>query len=398
LRPISRRTKWPLGLRKEAVKVWSIRRKALVAAACCAFFAAGHTALAQADDLTPLLECADYNAATNTASASFGYDSTFSSTVHIDVGPNNFFSPGVIFRNQPTDFLPGVQHRVFSTTFQVSAGQSQITWFLDGNTVTVNGAALLGGTFSGPSCSSGMVFAGPWSALLSYTSGSVVTHDDASWVAVLDTTNEPGLSTDWTELGSLNGGTGDTGPTGPQGPQGDTGPTGDTGPQGSTGDTGPQGDTGPKGPAGDTGPQGNTGPAGPKGDTGLAGPAGPKGSTGATGPAGPTGAKGLKGDKGDTGHKGDQGPAGPRGFQGSPGPPGPSGANLTFPSSQTFTFPYSGRLLIHDSHVHSSSVILIQYVGDSGGRATSVDDVSSGSFVATGSAGYHFRYVVFSQP
>jgi hypothetical protein len=390
-----------MGLRKEAAKVLSIRRKALVAAACCAFFAAGHTALAQADDLTPLLECADYNAATNTASASFGYISTFASTVHIDVGINNFFSPGVIFRNQPSDFLPGVQHRVFSTTFQVSASQTQITWVLDGNTVSVSGAALASGTFSGRSCSSGMVFAGPWSSLLSYTSGSVVTHDGASWVAVLDTTNEPGLSTDWTELGSLNGGTGDTGPPGPQG---DPGPTGDTGPQGPTGDSGPKGpagDTGPQGPTGDTGSDGATGPAGPKGDTGPAGPAGPKGSTGPAGPAGPTGAKGLKGDKGDkgdTGHKGDQGPAGPRGLQGPPGPPGPSGANLTFPSSQTFTFPYSGRLLIHDSHVRSSSVILIQYVGDSGGRATSVDDVSSGSFVATGTAWYHFRYVVFNQP
>jgi hypothetical protein len=45
------------------------------------------------------------------------------SCLHIDVGPNNFFSPGVRFRNQPTDFLPGPHPNDFATSFQVSAAQ-----------------------------------------------------------------------------------------------------------------------------------------------------------------------------------------------------------------------------------------------------------------------------------
>lgn len=36
-----------------------------------------------------------YDANTNTELAVFGYVSTFTTTVHIDVGPNHFFSPGV---------------------------------------------------------------------------------------------------------------------------------------------------------------------------------------------------------------------------------------------------------------------------------------------------------------
>jgi hypothetical protein len=49
--------------------------------------------------------------------------------------PKNCFSPGVLFRGQPIVFQPGVHDRVFSSTFQISASQTQITWFLDGNTV-----------------------------------------------------------------------------------------------------------------------------------------------------------------------------------------------------------------------------------------------------------------------
>ncbi|HEV8673476.1 MAG TPA: hypothetical protein VGX21_05470 [Methylomirabilota bacterium] len=50
------------------------------------------------------------------------------SPVTIEVGENNFFSPGVLFRNQPTEFFPGVHHWVFATSFQVSGSQTQITW------------------------------------------------------------------------------------------------------------------------------------------------------------------------------------------------------------------------------------------------------------------------------
>jgi hypothetical protein len=41
---------------------------------------------------------------------------------------------------------------------------------------------------------------------------------------------------------------------------------------------------------------------------------------------------------------------------------------------------------------------VIQYVGWHGGRATSVDNQQTGQFVAVGSRGHSFRYVVFNQP
>jgi hypothetical protein len=60
-------------------------------------------------------------------------------------------------------------------------------------------------------------------------------------------------------------------------------------------------------------------------------------------------------------------------------------------------FSPSGRLLIRDPHVGTTSVITIEYMGRSG-RPTSVDRLTMGSFVATGTPGRHFRYVVFNQP
>jgi len=89
----------------------------------------------QSSTVTPVLDCVVYHQESNALTAYFGYVNTSASTMHVDVGPNNFFSPGILFRNQPTDFLPGEHHRVFSTSFQVSASQPQITWFLQGSFV-----------------------------------------------------------------------------------------------------------------------------------------------------------------------------------------------------------------------------------------------------------------------
>jgi plastocyanin len=60
-------------------------------------------------------------------------------------------------------------------------------------------------------------------------------------------------SSEWDNLGAINGPTGPTGPTGPQGNEGPTGPSGGpTGADGATGPTGATGSTGPTGPAGVT--------------------------------------------------------------------------------------------------------------------------------------------------
>src|SRR5262249_46896919 len=94
-----------------------------------------HHAAAQDGQLVPLLKCVIYNQNVNTLLAFFGYASTFQQTQAIDVGPGNFFSPGVLFRNQPTTFLPGVHEDVFATSFQVSASLPQVSWSLNGSFV-----------------------------------------------------------------------------------------------------------------------------------------------------------------------------------------------------------------------------------------------------------------------
>jgi hypothetical protein len=90
-----------------------------------------------------------HDANTNTQIAEFGYASTFTTTVHIDVGPNNFFSPGVLFRNQPTDFVPGVQSNVFATSWVVTGSMTQVTWFLNGDSVTAKGPVNSGSCAGG---------------------------------------------------------------------------------------------------------------------------------------------------------------------------------------------------------------------------------------------------------
>ena len=97
---------------------------------------------------------------------------------------------------------------------------------------------------------------------------------------------------------------------------------------------------------------------------------------------------------------GPQGPAGPAGARGPAGPagaPGPPGPQLTFLSPHTLRFSARGRRHVRDPHVSATSVIVVQYMGR-GGRATAVARLRTGSFVATGSPGHRFRYVVYNQP
>jgi Collagen triple helix repeat (20 copies) len=118
-------------------------------------------------------------------------------------------------------------------------------------------------------------------------------------------------------------------------------------------------------------------------EAGPPGEQGPPGPTGPTGPAGPTGPPG---------------PAGPAGLPGSAGPAGPPGDQLSFPSPETRSFSKQGRRRVRDTHVTTSSVVMIQYVGAGGRRPTSVTQQKVGSFVAVGSPNRRFRYVVYNQP
>jgi hypothetical protein len=93
--------------------------------------------LAQGNLVQPLLNCVRYDFQANELTAFFGYASSFPGTVTIPItDDNNFFTPGVTFRNQPSDFLSGVHDHQFSTSFVVSSSTPEVTWFLNGNTVS----------------------------------------------------------------------------------------------------------------------------------------------------------------------------------------------------------------------------------------------------------------------
>ena len=298
----------------------------------------------------PMLNCVDYDVSTNTLFAYFGYASSETTSASIPVGASNFFFPGVSFRNQPTVFEPGIHDRVFMTSFQISASQPQVTWFLQGSPVVARANSY--------PCSLPQ-FQGPYSATTEYDWNHLVSHNGFVWRTTPQgarTLGEPGTTESGWELWPLSF-VGPAGPQGPAGSQGADGPQGPQGPQGPkaartartsgrrvcrdyTGEQGPQGlpgppgldgavgPTGPQGAAGLTGPQGLVGPGGSAGPEGPVGPPGAAGSIGPAGPPGPAGLTGPAGSAGPTGPVGPPGPIGPlgpEGPQGTPGPPGPRG-------------------------------------------------------------------------
>jgi len=71
-------------------------------------------------------------------------------------------------------------------------------------------------------------------------------------------------------------------------------------------------------------------------------------------------------------------------------------AHPAFPSTQTHTFGRGNTATIQDPNVTPSSVIIVQYVNGGGAVATSVNNVTNGSFTATGTTGKSFTYVVYN--
>jgi hypothetical protein len=226
--------------------------------------AAPESGFAQAQEIRPVVRCTSY-LPDGELGVYFGYVSTFTTSQALDIGPQNFFAPGVLFRNQPTVFDPGVHDRVFFTHFFISASQPQITWSVNNNIATArNDPSLL--------CNLPH-FAGDWSATGSYQPGDLVRHNGFLWVLPLqsDGSGEPGVSLQW-----------DIWPGPIQGPQGPAGPQGDQGAQGLTGAMGPAGPQGAQGPQGPAGPQGLQGAQGATGPSGPQGPAGPPGPSAAS--------------------------------------------------------------------------------------------------------------------
>src|SRR5690349_8746126 len=193
--------------------------------------------------LTPMLDCATYRPETDTLTGVWGYESDGAGDVPI--GPDNFFSPGVLNRGQPTSFLAGTHLNLFETSIQVSASLPQIAWSLAGNSQVLNAGPDPEGASLVPQCA--MARRGDWQPGVTYALFDVVDHDGGSWVAVDDPgTAEPGSDPVWRALASqgLQGPIGPTGPAGSVGPVGPVGPAGPVGPPGATGSTGQAGSAG----------------------------------------------------------------------------------------------------------------------------------------------------------
>ncbi len=152
------------------------------------------------------------------------------------------------------------------------------------------------------------------------------------------------VSSNWLNVGTIQGPAGPTGATGSAGPQGTQGVQGLTGATGSQGPTGAQGATGIQGPIGLTGATGPTGSQGPTGPTGATGTQATFSITSATPPASPiNGQAWFNSDNGksytyydsywvETGSS-LSGPAGPTGAQGIQGIQGPQGVSINLKAS-----------------------------------------------------------------
>jgi hypothetical protein len=213
--------------------------------------AGGEPASGQDPNLLPRLTCVRTNVVTGALfepelTAVFGYVNSSGSTIHEDIGEHNFFSPGVLNRGQPVDFLPGRHPVAFQTSFQPSASLTQVSWFLRGETAVASAEppSLPPEPGTWPRC--GLSWVGAWrpQPLAPYRMFDVVTHAGRSWVAADNPgPSEPGVGPAWELLASRE--------PGPQGEPGPPGPAGATGPAGLSGPTGAAGPAGPPGPAGD---------------------------------------------------------------------------------------------------------------------------------------------------
>jgi hypothetical protein len=93
------------------------------------------SAAAETYNITPFLNCIDYNAAANSITAYFGYESTEQAIIQVNVGNDNRFIPNPAGQGQPTLFLPGLFERAFRVTLD---GSSITQWIFLGIPVTIS--------------------------------------------------------------------------------------------------------------------------------------------------------------------------------------------------------------------------------------------------------------------
>ena len=104
----------------------------LVALAMVAGMVNQPRAEAQTLALYPLLDCVRYDQDQNTVTAYYGYINGETTTLNVPFGSNNIFMPAPFFRGQPTSFVPGIHHKVFSVTFPAT---EYVEWTLGDTTV-----------------------------------------------------------------------------------------------------------------------------------------------------------------------------------------------------------------------------------------------------------------------
>jgi hypothetical protein len=222
----------------------------LTAAAAAAVVLTAPAVATAAFDVIPTVDCMDAAGINSIGqpqtTAWFGYNNPNPAQVDVPVGSGNIILQPPNFRvGQPTAFLPGVHHRVWSLTF-APVEQPVIDWVLQGAEAAADPTDA-----SIPSCAAtgNVVWAGGWAGGTRYTPDELVTFGGSSWLAsAISTGDTPALaSPSWVQLAAR-------------------GPAGADGPAGTRGAEGPAGPRGAEGPAGSKGADGAPGPAGPAGD------------------------------------------------------------------------------------------------------------------------------------
>ncbi|HEY4626946.1 MAG TPA: hypothetical protein VIH01_13090 [Blastococcus sp.] len=96
--------------------------------------------------VTPLLDCTTQNS-DGSYTAVLGYSNTAGATATIPFGPLNFITPRIYDGVQPTTFLSGTRHGVFSLNMPAHAN---LKWRLDGHTLALGNKPTLSSSCPAP--------------------------------------------------------------------------------------------------------------------------------------------------------------------------------------------------------------------------------------------------------
>jgi hypothetical protein len=211
-----------------------MRKLVCLIAASVATMGAAVPASAATSTLTPTLQCYTSDPSTGIDTFYFGYINNTGNQLLFEVGNNNEVVPGEPDQGQPVVFNQGTYPRVFRVMAD-PAFEPQVTWMLDGNTVTASTSALP------PSCDS---LSQTGAAILD-GSGPPQNTQGQDGDFYLDTAAHvlygPKAGGAWPAGVSL---------VGPAGPAGQNGAPGQNGTNGANGSPGAQGPRGPQGAAG----------------------------------------------------------------------------------------------------------------------------------------------------